>query len=216
MLNWHDMLENLVPRLKLNTVTKYILDDYRNPHTVPKKLHYRPLIIRGYFQNNNIVDTVLEQIAPEIKAHLNRQIKKVDLRFQVAVHVRRGDYLNAANFYGVLTRKYYSNALVGDQHYFLFAENKRQVEDFENDPNMIKIIDQKDANAWETLAMFVDADQLHMANSTLSWWGAKLSENSKKLITMPFPWHNQGHQFQENLISIKFRVIKSEFEKYGN
>jgi len=159
---------------------------------------------------------VLDQIAPELKAHLNKQVKKIDMKSQVAVHVRRGDYLQAAHFYGILTRQYYSNVIDDDQKYVLFVEDRQQVKDFENDPNLINVIDQKDANAWETLAMFVDSNQLHMANSTLSWWGAKLSENSKKLITMPFPWHNQGHEFQKNLISAKFKIIGSEFEKHGN
>ena len=215
-LNWFDILQDHVPKFKSNIALKYIMNDYKNPHLAPSELRVRSLVTRGYFQNHEMVAMVMNQIAPELKAYLNKQVKKIDMKSQIAVHVRRGDYLNAANFYGVLTRQYYSKVLGGDQKYLLFMEDKQQVKDFENDPNLIRTIDQKDANAWETLAMFVDSDQLHMANSTLSWWGAKLSENSKRLITMPFPWHNQGHAFQKNLISDKFKIIESEFEKYGN
>jgi hypothetical protein len=215
-LNWFDILQKHVPKLKSNVALKYFMNDHKNPHSAPTELSNRSIVTRGYFQNHEMVAMVLDQIAPELKAHLNKQVKKIDMKSQVAVHVRRGDYLQAAHFYGILTRQYYSNVIDDDQKYVLFVEDRQQVKDFENDPNLINVIDQKDANAWETLAMFVDSNQLHMANSTLSWWGAKLSENSKKLITMPFPWHNQGHEFQKNLISAKFKIIGSEFEKHGN
>jgi hypothetical protein len=215
-LNWFDIIQNITHKFESNVALKYLMNDHKNPHSAPTEIRNKSVITRGYFQNNELVAMVMDQIAPELEAQLNKQVKKIDMKPQVAVHVRRGDYLKAANFYGVLTRQYYSNILHGDQKYVLFVEDRQQVKDFESDPNLINVIDRKDANAWETLAMFVDSDQLHMSNSTLSWWGAKLSENRKKLITMPFPWHKQGHNFQENLISTKFKIIESEFERYDN
>ena len=183
---------------------------------MPKELSARSLLIRGYFQNHQMVAAVMDHISPEIKANLNNQRKKIDMQNRIAIHVRRGDYLKSASYYGILTKQYYFNILESRQGYVLFVENHHQVNDFKNDPNLICIIDEIDADAWETLAMLVDSLELHMANSTLSWWGAKLSENSKKRITMPFPWHNQGHEFQDHLISSKFNVTKSEFEKYDD
>jgi hypothetical protein len=98
--------------------------------------------------------------------------------------------------------------------YLLFVENKSEVIDFEGQYNIKRIIASDEASAWETLALMHDAVELHMANSTLSWWAGKLSEGRSKRITMPFPWHNEGHTFQELIISPHFEIQKAEYEKY--
>ena len=212
ILNLHDIIQFRMPQLK----SSLVINDYKNPHDAPSKFHHKPLITRGYFQNNDLVETVFNQIYPELRAHLSMQSRTIEMQPHVAVHVRRGDYLKSAEFYGVLTKRYYDKILSREDNYVLFTENRQQVMDFKNDSNLISIIDQRKADVWQTMAMLVEASKLHMANSTLSWWGAKLSENKKELITMPYPWHNQGHQFQSNLISKKFEIIQSEFEEYGH
>jgi hypothetical protein len=98
--------------------------------------------------------------------------------------------------------------------YVLYVENKSEVLDFEGQCKIKRIVASDEASAWETLVLMHDAAELHMANSTLSWWAGKLSEGRSKRITMPFPWHNEGYPLQELIISQHFEIQKAEYEKY--
>lgn len=216
ILIYFDVLNHQISKFVNRSLFKSFLSDFNNPHIAPAKWKSKTLIIRGYFQNNNLVNSVSELIIPELNLMLIAQKKIIEMNDYIAIHVRRGDYLESPNFYGILTKRYYDKILSNNKKYVLFTEIKDQVKDFQNDKNVITIIDQQKATVWETLALLADSKTLHMANSTLSWWGAKLSENNNKVITMPFPWNKQGYDFQNLLVSEKFILIKSEFEKNVN
>lgn len=214
-LDWLDRIVSKMPMLRNWYVYSRILDDYLNPHLELAASIYTPFCVRGYFQNNNLVNSNSAEIFPEINAHINSLKPPEVLKSYGAIHVRRGDYVNSRNYYGVLTNNYYKRITSQDMEFVLFVEHKSEVIDFEGQDNIRRIVGSDEANAWETLALMHDAAELHMANSTLSWWAGKISETQQKRITMPFPWHNEGYPFQELLISPHFEIQKAEYEKYN-
>jgi hypothetical protein len=213
-LDWSDRLVSKVPKLRNQYLYTRVLDDYLNPHFGLVQKKNVPICVRGYFQNNELVDLTSVEIFSEIKRYILSLNPPRVLNSYGAIHVRRGDYVKARNYYGVLTKDYYKRITGQNMEYVLYAENKSEVTDFEGQCNIKKIIASDEASAWETLVLMHNAAELHMANSTLSWWAGKLSEGRLKRITMPFPWHNQGYPFQELIISQHFEIQKAEYEKY--
>ena len=213
-LDWLDRLVSKLPKLRNGRVYKRILDDYSNPHLDLAASSYTPLCVRGYFQNNSLVNSNSAVIFSEIKAHIATLNPPEVHKSYGAIHVRRGDYVASRNYYGVLTNSYYKKLISQNLEFVLFVENKSEVVDFEGQDNIKRIVGSDEASAWETLALMHEAAELHMANSTLSWWAGKISEGQQKRITMPFPWHNEGYPFQELLISPHFEIQKAEYEKY--
>ena len=213
-LDWSDRLISKVPELRDRYPYTRVLDDYLNPHFGLVQRKNVPMCVRGYFQNNALVDSTSVEIFSEIKGYILSLNPPRVLNSYGAIHVRRGDYVESRNYYGVLTNNYYKGLTGQDMEYVLFVENKSEVIDFEEQHNIKRIVASDEASAWETLVLMHDAAELHMANSTLSWWAGKLSEERSKRITMPFPWHNEGYPFQEVIISPRFEIQKAEYEKY--
>jgi len=213
-LDWSDRLVSKVPKLRNQYPYTRVLDDYLNPHFGLVQRKNVPICVRGYFQNNELVDLTSVEIFSEIKGYILSLNPPRVLNSYGAIHVRRGDYVKSRNYYGVLTKDYYKGITEQNMEYVLYVENKSEVIDFEGQRNIKRIVASDEASAWETLVLMHDAAELHMANSTLSWWAGKLSEGRSKRITMPFPWHNEGYPFQELIISQNFEIQKAEYEKY--
>ncbi len=214
-LDWLDRFVSKIPMLRNWGVYDRILDDYSNPHLELTASSNTPFCVRGYFQNNNLVNSNSSAIFPEINAYID-SLKRLEVpKSYGAIHVRRGDYVTARNYYGVLTNNYYKKLTSENMQFVLFVENKSEVIDFEGQDNIRRIVGSDEANAWQTLALMHDAAELHMANSTLSWWAGKISEAQQKRIAMPFPWHSEGYPFQELLISPHFEIQEAEYEKYN-
>lgn len=214
-LDWHDRITNKNLTIRRISESLGLLDDYKNPFLQPESKTKKPKWVRGYFQNNQLIEDNQEPVG-EIIALLSSQRRKYDTANKIAIHVRRGDYNQASDFYGILTKKYYEKILRNNQSYIVFSEKKDHVKDFIGDKKLELILDDTSGTVWETLAMMTDTIELHMANSTLSWWGGKLSENQKRRITMPSPWFKCEINKQDLIISDRFELTKSDYEIYEN
>jgi hypothetical protein len=111
------------------------------------------------------------------------------------VHLRFGDYKNEPHF-GVLTKDYYVNAVKLATHtrefgaIWVFSDEMklaRQLINFEIDLP-IRFIE----NLGNSTATNFDAMRLGhgyiIANSSYSWWAARLSRNRVTLVIAPKPW----------------------------
>ena len=114
----------------------------------------------------------------------------------VAVHVRRGDYLNnpkALAKHGVCSAEYYQQAvarieaLVDDPHYFVFSDDPQWVKQNINIDNAVFVSDR--GYAPEVDLMLISSCQHQIiANSSFSWWGAYINANADKHVIIPDPW----------------------------
>lgn len=130
----------------------------------------------------------------------------------VAVHIRRGDYLKAAQFHVSLwDTDYYKRALAlfPDEKFLVFCRDNQNPEIDTADREwcvefMTDIVGKDrfllaDNSGEETddLNLMASCESLVMANSSFSWWAAFLG-NHKKVIC-PKSWFTDGNQRTELL-----------------
>jgi hypothetical protein len=154
----------------------------------------KPKIVRGYFQTYKYLQSLSSQpIQVSLKAP-TAIIPQIADPFAIAIHLRRGDYLNLRDSFGVLA----------DDYYLLALERMHKIVE----PSLIYIFG-NDVDAAYTLARKIgpkaivfDTERLESdastlialskfkflitANSSFSWWAANLNE--KKTVIYPSPW----------------------------
>lgn len=157
-------------------------------------------ILHGYFQNKDIVT---DEIADLFLSKLEERKGALPLRYglrrpgySVMVHIRRGDYVtnpNAFAHHGVLGEEYYQLAMQVMAKYaptsvFVATEDVEYVRDnlhayIPRGPYTTHVVDM---DAIDTLALMSLCDAHIIANSSFSWWGARLSKSSN--VIYPNQW----------------------------
>lgn len=171
---------------------------------LPGAVGDRPIRVRGFFQKYGLMTD--EAIAPYASLLTSREeeheafgFDAVSLASSLAVHVRRGDYVALAaarRFHGVLGRRYLKAALrrlESDYH---------EVIVFSDDPDWCarslrfraphRIVpeDLSGCHGEGHLALMARVDSLVIANSSFSWWGARLSELHRASVEVVAPGHS--------------------------
>jgi len=170
--------------------------------------------LNGYFQSwryfEPIADELKEQISspknPSPWMHETRK-RLADLGPWIAVHVRRGTYLQVP-IMGLVGNDYYSRAisyldnLVGDLPLVLFSDSPELLTDLQSryservtlvsTPNSVRAID--------VLQVMSDASHLVIGNSTFSWWAAYLKDRSERIVIAPRPWLDDRSFNERDLI----------------
>lgn len=136
---------------------------------------------------------------PKLTDKSKKIIEDMESSNSVLLHVRHGDYKGLLDF-GLCSSKYYENSIeimaskVDNPKFFIFSD------DIEGAKNNLKIkyphvfIDFEENNDLigrgngELLKLMSSCKHFIIANSTLSWWAAFLSNNKHKLIISPQPW----------------------------
>jgi len=147
----------------------------------------------GYWQNLTMVNTVLEDL---ISAKKTNNFNSHDIKDNfIAIHVRRGDYLNNEKMYSnICNKKYYENAV----KYFEINFKNPKFFIFSDDINWCKLnltfikncefVDYN-TSAIEDFTMMTEFKNKIISNSTFSWWAAMLNSKNKNIIS-PRVWNN--------------------------
>lgn len=138
--------------------------------------------------------------------------KKIKLRFKnasyfenknpiknnfIALHVRRGDYINSkvSNFHGILNISYFSKAVnylrnkFGDMPVYLFSDDYFWVvSNLQENIKNSDVISSMNSSAEADLFYMSKAKYFIISNSTFSWWAAYLSSEKDKFIVLPKFW----------------------------
>ncbi len=174
----------------------------------PEVLQHDPGYLVGNYQSERYFDDMTDEIR---KAYTfdpanftddmrvwEQEIKSTDA---VAVHVRRGDYLDAADVYGNICTDAYYDAAIGymkekhkDAVFYLFT-NDREWADFfiAQHPGIKMLAVRCSAEYTGYLDMYLMTQCRHhiIANSSFSWWGAWLSGPGRDAAA-PMIWLNNG------------------------
>ena len=165
-------------------------------------------MLQGWFQNieefANVIDLIKEEFV--FKVNFSESTQSVesqisDADHSVAIHVRRGDYINnptANAHHGVLDREYYDKAIgmidstYTHPHYFVFSEDIDWCKENIKGKGEVTYVgvecnDVKDSGH---LHLMTKCENHILANSSFSWWGAFLG-NSKCAIG-PKNWLADG------------------------
>jgi hypothetical protein len=148
----------------------------------------------GYF--SAIKDKVKSEFTfriPEDPENL-QHIHKITSTNSVSIHIRRGDYLNAANinlFGDVCNRAYYEKAIelikteVINPHFFIFSNDFSWVKANLHLENVTYITSNVGEDSWKDMYLMSLCKHNIVANSTFSWWGAWLNNNTNKIVISP-------------------------------
>ncbi len=155
----------------------------------------------GYFQSflwsENINTKIqlnsisLKSVPPSLRDFLRQNNGKKAL----SIHVRLGDYKNQPGF-GLLPKVYYEKAiesLMSNSEFdviWLFSdEPEAAVQMIPEEFLAITLLVPDFADsASATLEAMRHADGYVIANSSLSWWGARLSYSKNPMVVAPQPW----------------------------
>ncbi len=150
--------------------------------------------------------------------------KAEDEEESVALHVRGGDYLNKLNvgtFGGICTKEYYCKAIehivknVNRPKFYIFTNDKRYAEEImgevlqnvslleENVQLDYQYVDWNDeSHAYADLLLMSKCKHHILANSSFSWWGEYLS-NQTGITIAPARWTNDSKNkdiYRENWV----------------
>jgi hypothetical protein len=138
----------------------------------------------------------------------------------VAIHIRRGDYSKVSDLNGLLSADYYFNCInrlikrfpKSDLTFFVFSDDLEFAREQFN-PLKIKVIFIEPPNQscpMESLLLMALCRRHIIANSTFSWWGANLADESE-LVLAPIPWMKNGSQ-PKDLYPGKWELVESSWE----
>jgi hypothetical protein len=156
----------------------------------------------GYWQSWRYIDAVWPHLktdlVPNYRLHDStlKMIDEVSKAESVFVGIRRGDYLQEKNHYGVFDNSYYSKAMnYISQHlkspvFYVFSNDIPWVKnniDF-SDKNVVFREPEAIIDDFEDLLIMSNCKHSIIINSTYHWWGARLNDNSNKIVIAPQKW----------------------------
>ncbi len=178
----------------------------------PEILSFEDMYLSGYFACEKYYSDILYDLREKIQFPSSDNPLNIELAREmrecasVSVHVRRGDYLNEENramFGNICTDAYYRKAMefikaeVPDAHFYLFSDDvsyvkqKYQGEEF----TVVDINHGKDS--FYDMWLMSNCKHNICANSTFSFWGARLNGNERKIMIRP-TIHKNSQVFQKD------------------
>jgi hypothetical protein len=145
----------------------------------------------GYFQSYKYFELFEKEIKKEFtfKPYILEKCKNTMLQYlnPVAIHVRRGDYVNHPGFWTV-TPDYLIKALSrlpsGEYTYLIFSDDMEWCKEVFNE-DFVFI---EGNNQYEDLCMMSLCKHNIISNSSYSWWAAWLNPNPEKVTVAPSEW----------------------------
>ncbi len=122
----------------------------------------------------------------------------------VAVHIRRGDYLDAGaiHVHGLCSADYYARAeahireaagLTEPPHLYLFSDDSAWVRENYRTDSPFTVVDLNDADHGHCdIHLMSCCHHAITANSSFSWWGAWLNSREGKVVVAPKQWFADG------------------------
>lgn len=164
-------------------------------------------VLRGYFQTVLYFETIENQLREELSRLIedrvrleygNSELFSLDGAINVAVHVRRGDYLTQRLFQ-VCERNYYHSsmdrirALAPGAKFIVFSDEPEwcSTEFTGADLSVAEPI-ASDQSPLVDLFRMSSASHHIIANSSYSWWAAWLGKKDNQIVICPDRWYQSG------------------------
>ncbi len=182
----------------------------KSPNYSPEVLEIHSGYLIGYWQTEKYFFDVAELLRKDFEYDIEsfsdmqeRLYKKVkNEKNTIAVHIRRGDYLNTENsgiFGNICTREYYRNALtymserVQDSKIFVFTDAPEDVKEILPEDSRYEVLSNGLNDEWFELFLMSQCENNIIANSSFSWWGAWMNDHPNKIVIAPPRWTNQNN-----------------------
>lgn len=159
-----------------------------------------PAYFEGYWQSEKYFMHNENKIRKDLQFNIpingkNKVVAKDILdNNSIAMHIRRGDYQDNPQF-GMCGLDYYKKSIsfiekqIEDPKFFIFSDDHQWVKENIKIPNKSYYVTHNSVEkGHEDLRLMSLCKHFIIANSSFSWWGAWLSQNKDKIVTIPKPW----------------------------
>lgn len=182
----------------------------------------KPVYLEGYFQSfkyfvgyegfiRKLFSFPVDKL-DEINRDILNKIKNLN---SIAIHVRRGDYVNdeiTAQYHGSCSMDYYLQAIKEmvsknkDFTLVFFSDDNDWVDEQFKDLSYSKIFvhHNKGENSWKDMLLMSSCCHNIIANSSFSWWAAWLNENPEKTVIAPKKWFAESDKNTNDLIPFEW------------
>ncbi len=166
----------------------------------PEIFAFQDKYLCGYFACEKYYADILEDLREKIKfpvsdnpenAGLAKQMQKEE---SVSIHIRRGDYLdpeNAAMFGGICTEEYYAGAIreikrqYPNAHFYIFSDDAAYARAKYGGEEYTVVDVNHGKDSFFDIWLMSQCRHNICANSTFSFWGARLNRNEQKVMIRP-------------------------------
>ena len=149
------------------------------------------ILLHGYFQSEKYFKDCEKDIRKmfmsydiQMSDEINNLLKNNNT---CSIHIRRGDYLNFPDHHPTQNMNYYMKAIKKmpkDSMFLIFSDDIQWCKD--NFPDMPeKFVFIEENKDYEDLYIMSHCNNNIICNSTFSWWGAWLNNNSEKIVISP-------------------------------
>lgn len=180
------------------------------------------IYLEGYFQSENYFRECLASLLQEfsLRPEYARAINSFgqhikELHNPVSLHVRRGDYVSDTKIsalHNICTIEYYQRALtaiksrLGECDLVIFSDDVTWVRENLRLGNNVFYVSGEQTTSGERLTapqelILMSQCQHHIiSNSTFSWWGAYLNQQSDKIVVAPELWNRSRIYSHKNIL----------------
>lgn len=187
--------------------------DCQSSYEIPIFDRKYPRIIRGYFQDLEMVERNSLVIQKELSSTLELVSAPLLPENTVVMHIRRGDTRTISESWGILSSEYYLKIAHESKSIIICSDDDSAAQLFVGEFPTATFLSPSNTSTWESLKILIAGNQLVMANSTLSWWAgwikAKKNPNS---VFFPDPWRPHERITFERLKLNDVNFCNAEFE----
>lgn len=181
--------------------------------------------LKGYWQSEkyfiNAASLVKQQfsfspLSDEVNISMLYKMKHCN---SVSLHIRRGDYLSPG-ISASIGIAYYNEAIkfisskITNPVFFVFSDDiewaKKNIHAAERE----FISWNKGNSSYIDMQLMSNCKHNIIANSSFSWWGAWLNNNTEKLVIAPRPWM-PSHTTEKDIIPEKWIQLPAVFVNYN-
>lgn len=177
----------------------------------PEIFGFEDMYLSGYFACEKYYADILYDLRERIQfppggSPLNQEMAhRMEEDRSVSVHIRRGDYLtgeNAKLFGNICTDAYYEKALdavrerVPGAHFYLFSDDTAYVREHYRGAEYTVVDINHGEDSFYDIWLMSRCKHHICANSTFSFWGARLNGNEDKIMIRPTV-HKNSQTFDE-------------------
>ena len=217
-----------IPQKMAQNIGEAGVQEYSNGYDRRLALKTHPKVINGYFQTYRWASQVITELRNEFRLVsesqwlIEEKQRAMNTAF-LAIHVRRGDYDNLRDTFGVLSADYYLAAL---QQLECLGKAWDEVWVFSDDIEAAKTVlapvlgdyfvrfvlppPEAGSGPFESIKLFGFARFAIIANSTFSWWASFLS-TSVEIVVAPNKWFRTLSD-PTDLVPPHWRLAKSFWE----
>ena len=169
------------------------------------------IYVNGYWQNPQYFPKSFRNEVNFLNlcpGKFDRILNEIKNKESVAVHVRRGDFVDdkkVSEVHGTCSQQYYFEAInlleseLENPTYFIFSDDIEWCRKNLNYQNF-NYVSSHDEGEWLDFVLMMSCRNQIISNSTFSWWAAWLNNNKYKKVVAPLRWFRNNQWDTDDLI----------------